>query len=105
MFDKKEFVDSVIQRELSTEEIIKAAREEIARTESSPYGVKGASENRAADSGKYLQFLGSVGLFLQSGTMPGGVSENDFWLLHRLAKYLVELRNFKPTILELFGTG
>jgi len=105
VFDKKKFVESVIKIELSLNEIIKDAREDIARAESSSYGVKGAPDNRAAGSGDYVRFLGSLVNFLQSGTRPAGISDDDFQLLHGLTKYLVQIGNFKPTILELFGEG
>jgi len=105
VFDKKKFVESVIKIELSLNEIIKEAREEIHRAESSSYGVKGASDNRAAESDDYVRFLGSLVNFLQSGTRPAGISDDDFQLLHGLTKYLVQIGNFKPTILELFGEG
>ena len=103
MFDKKKFVERVIKIELSLNEIIQEAREESARAESRSYGVKGAPDNGAAGSGDYVRFLGSLVNFLQSGTLPEGISNDDLQLLHGLTKYLVQIGNFKPTILELFG--
>ncbi len=97
MLDKNEFVESVIKRELGIDEIVKEAGEGVLQTESSSYS--------AAGSGEYVDFLNSVGLFLQRGTLPEGISDDDFQLLHRLTKYLVEIRNFKPTILESFGAA
>ena len=97
MFDKNEFVESVIKRELGIDEIIKEAGERVLQTESSSYGAAGSDE--------YIHFLNSVGFFLQSGTLPEGISDDDFQLLHRLTKYLVEIRNFKPIILESFGAA
>ena len=48
VFDKKEFVESVIAKGRSLDEIVKEARAEIQQTESSSYGVRGAPETRAA---------------------------------------------------------
>ena len=42
MFDKNDFVESVITRDVSLDEIIEEAREEIPQTESSSYGVTSA---------------------------------------------------------------
>ena len=95
----------MIENELSIDEIFKEVRCEIHRTNWNSYHERDASENRAAGSREYRRFLRSLLLFLESRTMSGGISENDFWLLHRLAKYLVELRDFKPRILELFGAA
>ncbi len=103
MFDKKEFVESVIERGLSRNEIAKEAQAEIQQTESSSYGVRGAPETRAAGSGEYVRFLGSLVFYLQSRSTPAGISDNNFQLLHRLAQHLVDLGNLKPDILELFG--
>ncbi len=105
MFDKKKFVESMIKLELSLNEIIKEARKDSARAESSSFGVKGAPENGAAESGDYVRFLDSLVNFLKSGTMPAGISNDDFQLLHGLTKYLVKIGNFKPVILELFGAA
>jgi hypothetical protein len=103
VLDKKKFVENMIENELSIDEIFNEVRREIHRTDWKSYHERDASENRAAGSREYGRFLRSLLFFLTRGTMSGGVSENDFWLLHRLAKYLVELRDFKPKILELFG--
>jgi hypothetical protein len=110
VFDKKEFVESVIKRDLSLDEIIIEARDESARAESGSDDVEGAAESGTAESGaeesiEYVQFLSSLGFFLRGGTMPAGISDDDFQLLHHLTKYLVELGNFKPAILALFAAA
>ncbi len=103
MFDKNEVIESVIRRGLDLNEIIKEAREEIQQTESSSYGVRGAPETRAAGSGEYVRFLGSLVFYLQSGSTPAGISDDNFQLLHRLAQHLVDRGDLEPDVLELFG--
>ncbi len=93
----------MIERGLDLNEIIKEAREEIQQTESSSYGVRGAPETRAAGSGEYVRFLGSLVFYLQSGSTPAGISDDNFQLLHRLAQHLVDRGDLEPDILELFG--
>ena len=105
MLDKKKFVENMVENELGIDEIFKEVRREIHRTNWNSHHERDASENRAAGSREYGRFLRSLLFFLKSGTMSGGVSENDFWLLHGFAKYLVELCDFKPKILELFGAA
>ncbi len=92
MFDKKEFIESVIKRGLSRNEIIKEAREEIRVTEAISPG-----------SGEYLRFLDSVAFFLQRRKSPAVLSADNFLILHRLAQPLVDRGNLSPDILELFG--
>ncbi len=103
MFDKNEFVESVIARNLDLKEIIKDARDEIDLTESISYGVKGTPESRAAGSGEYVRFLGSVGFFLQSRKIPAVLSADNFQLLYHLAQHLVDRGDLSSDILELFG--
>ncbi len=103
MFDKNDFVESVIARNLGLKEIIKDARDEIDLTELISRPVKGAPESRAAGSGEYVRFLGSVGFFLQSRKIPAVLSADNFQLLRRLAQHLVDRGDLNPDILELFG--
>ncbi len=105
MFDKKEFVESVIERGLGRNEIIKEAQAEIRLTESISHRVTGAPESRAAGSGEYLRFLGSVEFFLQSREIPANVPDDHFQLVLHLAWYLVGRGDFTPDVIELFGTG
>ncbi len=103
MFDKNDFVESVIARDLDFEEIIEDARDEIDLTESSSRLVRGAPANRAAWSGDHVRFLGSVVFFLQGGVIPDSLSDDDFQILFRLAQHLVDRGDLNPDILELFG--
>ena len=103
MFDKKEFVEDVIERGLSLNEILREAREEIQQTESSFYGVRGAPQTRAAGSGEYVRFLRSLMFFLQNRKIPAVLSADNFQLLYHLAQHLVDRGDLKPDILELFG--
>ncbi len=103
MFDKNEFVESVIERGLSRNEILSELREEIDLTESISHPVKGAPDTKALGSGEYLRFLGSVVFFFQSRKIPAVLSTDNFQLLHRLARHLVDRGDLEPDILELFG--
>ncbi len=103
MFDKNDFVESVIARNLDLKEIIKDARDEIDLTESISHPVKGAPDSRALGSGEYLRFLGSVVFFFQSRKIPAVLSADNFRLLHRLTQHLVDRGDLEPDILELFG--
>ena len=97
MFDKNDFVESVIAKGRSLDEIVSEAREEILYIESRSIGPVGTSD--------YARFLCILVFFLISEVKvrPENYSDDDFQLLHRITKYLVELGNFKPAILELFG--
>ena len=95
VFDKKKFVESVIAKELRLHEIIREAREEIARTDSRSIRASGSSD--------HLRFLRSLVFFLQSGEIPENLSDDDFQILLRLAQHLVDRGDLKPGILELFG--
>ncbi len=103
MFDKNDFVESVIARDLDFEEIIEDARDEIDLTESSSRLVRGAPANRAAWSGDHVRFLRALVFFLQSGDMPNNISDDDFKILRRLAQHLVDRGDLNPDVLELFG--
>ena len=105
VFDKKKFVESVIAKGRSLDDIVREARAEISRTESRLRLVIGALTNGAAGSSDHVQFLHSLVFFLISEVKvrPARLSDDDFHLLFLVAKYLVDRGNFKPAILELFG--
>ena len=97
MFDKKEFVESVIARRLKLQEIVSEARAEIRQTESRairPVGI-----------GDYVWFLRILVFFLISKVKakPEDLSDDDFQLLLPLAQHLVDHDGLNPDILELFG--
>ncbi len=97
MFDKKEFVESVIARRLSRYEIAKEAQAEIKRTESRSI--------RAAGSSDQVRFLRSLMFFLLSvvKVRPARLSDDEFQILLPLAQHLVDRGDLSPDILELFG--
>ncbi len=105
VFDKNEFVESVIERGLSRNEIIKAAREEIHRTESSSHLVIDAPGNRAGGNSDHVRFLRSLMFFLTSEVKvrPTKLSDDDFQILLPLAQHLVDQDGLSPDVLELFG--
>ncbi len=97
MFDKKEFVESVIARKLDLDEIVSEARAEIRQTESRairPVGI-----------GDYVWFLRILVFFLISKVKakPENLSDDDFQILLPLAQHLVDRGDLEPDILELFG--
>ncbi len=97
MFDKKEFVESVIERGLSLDQIVKEARAEILYTESRPVRPVGSSD--------YVRLLRILVFFLISKVKvrPANLSDDNSRLLFRVAKYLVDRGDLEPDILELFG--
>ncbi len=117
MFDKNEFVESVIERGLSRNEIVSEALDEIRETESrldlvigaatnpvhSPTALIGTPANRAAGSGDDVRFLHSLVFFLQGRVIPENLSDDDFQILFRLTQYLVDRFDLEPDVLELFG--
>ncbi len=99
MFDKKELVESVIERRLSLHEIVSEARAEIRQTESRairPVGI-----------GDYVWFLRILVFFLISKVKakPENLSDDEFQILLPLAQHLVDQDGLNPDVLELFGEG
>ncbi len=97
MFDKNEFVESVIAKRLSLDEIVSEARTEILYIESRPI--------RPVGSGAYARFLRILVFFLTSKVKvrPANLSDDNSQLLFRVAKYLVNRGRLEPDVLELFG--
>ncbi len=97
VFDTKEFVENVIERGLSLDEIVKEARDEIHQIQSRPI--------RAAGSSDHARFLRILVFFLISEVKvrPANLSDDNSRLLFRVTKYLVDRGRLKPDILELFG--
>ncbi len=97
MFDKKEFVESVIARRLSRYEIAKEALTEVDRIESRSI--------RAAGSRDHVRFLRSLVFFLLSvvRAKPARLSDDEFQILLPLVQHLVDRGDLEPDILELFG--
>ncbi len=103
MFDKKEFVESVIERRLSLHEIVSEAQAEIHLTESRSPLVTGGPANRAAGSGDHVRFLHALVFFLRGKVIPENLSDDDFQILLPLAQHLIDRDGLSPDILELFG--
>jgi len=102
MYDKKEFVDGVVERDVGRLEIIKEARDEVRQTERESHRVPGAPAARAAGSGGYGQFLLSLVFFLGHRIRPASLSDDDFDLLLPLAEHLVARGDLQASVLELF---
>ncbi len=103
VFDKKEFVESVIERGLSRYEIAKEALTEVDRIESRSIRAEGSSD--------HVRFLRSLMLFLiiEVKVRPANLSdkakyrEDEFQILLPLAQHLVDRGDLSPDVLELFG--
>ncbi len=97
MFDKKEFVESVITRRLGLDEIVKEARAEILRIESRSIREPGSSDD--------VRFFHSMVFFLISKVKvrPANLSDDEFQILLPLAQHLVDRGDLSSDILELFG--
>jgi hypothetical protein len=97
VFDKNDFVESVIERKLGLDEIVREARAEILRIESRAI--------RPIESSDYARFLRILVFFLISEVKvrPANLSDDNSRLLFRVAKYLVDRGRLKPDVLELFG--
>ena len=97
MFDKKEFVEGLIERRLSLDEIVSEARVDIRLVESHAIRLVGSSD--------YARFLRILVFFLISEVKvrPANLSDDNSQLMFRVAKYLVDRGRLKPDVLELFG--
>ena len=99
MFDKNEFVESVIRRKLGLHAIVSEARAEIHRIQSRSI--------RPVGSGDYVRFLRILVFFLISEVKvrPANLSDDNSQLLFHVTKYLVDRGNFNPDVLELLRAG
>ena len=95
MFDKNEFVESVIERGRSLDQIVNEARDDILYIESRSI--------RPAGSSDHVRFLRSLVFFLQSGEIPEDLLDDEFQILLPLAQHLVDRGHLNPDVLELFG--
>ncbi len=95
MFDKKKFVEDVIERGRSLDQIVNEARDDILYIESRSI--------RPAGSSDHVRFLRSLVFFLQSGEIPEDLLDDEFQILLPLAQHLVDRGHLNPDVLELFG--
>ncbi len=105
MFDKKEFVEDMIERGLNRYKIVSEARAEISRAESRLHLVIDAPDSRAEGSSDHVRFLRALVFFLLSvvKVRPANLSDDEFQILLPLAQHLVDRGGLEPDILELFG--
>ncbi len=97
MFDKKEFVEDVIARSRSLDEIVSEARKDLLYIKSRSI--------RPVGSGDYARFLRILVFFLISEVKvkPANLSDDNSQLMFRVAQHLVDRGDFNPDVLELFG--
>jgi len=96
---QKEFVEGVIERGRSLDEIVEEARADILYIESRSIRPVGSSD--------YARFLRSLVFFLTSKVKvkPANLSDDNSQLLFRVAQYLVDRGDLNPDIFESFGAG
>ncbi len=89
----------MIARKLDLYAIVAEARAEIRQTESRAI--------RAIGSSDHIRFLRVLVFFLISEVKakPAHLADDDFKLLFRVTKYLVDVGNLNPQVLKLFGEG
>ena len=97
MFDKNEFVESVIKRGRSLDQIVNEARDDILYIESHSIRPAGSSDD--------VRLLRALVFFLECDlkVKPARLSDDEFQILLPLAQHLVDRGDLKPDILELFG--
>ncbi len=105
VFDKKEFVEDMIERGLNRYKIVSEARAEMSRTESRLRLVIDAPDNRAEGNSDHVRFLRALVFFLLSvvKVRPANLSDDEFQILLPLAQHLVDQGDLEPDTLELFG--
>lgn len=99
-FNFRNFLQSIKDEDLPV--IIKKAENEAYNAESGSYGVKGAKEKREGGSINYVRQLNGLLFLLRHGAKPSGLSADEFQSLKPICKNLVEKKQFKITILEIF---
>ncbi len=97
MFDKNDFVESVIERGLGLDQIVDEAREKIHQIESRPIRPVGSSD--------HVRFFRALVFFLLGvgKVRPARLSDDEFQILLPLVQHLVDRGDLEPDILELFG--
>jgi len=97
VFDKNEFVESVIERGRSLDQIVNEARDDILYIESHSIRPAGSSDD--------VRLLRALVFFLISEVKvkPEDLSDDEFQILLPLAQHLVDRGHLNPDILELFG--
>ena len=80
-----------------------AARQDVQAADSLSSRVKGAILARQQGSGHYADILRKYLFFLQSGTKPSGIMDEDFALFFPSCKRFVEEDSLKPVTLQAFA--
>jgi len=101
MYDIHEFIDKVKDKNLF--EIISEAQNEVSRAENGSFGVKGAVAKRNSGALEYASDLKELIFFLGNGVKPFGISDSVFYSFKPICENLVNKKQFKPGILDLFN--
>ncbi|MDD0995312.1 hypothetical protein M5G20_05445 [Pseudomonas sp. TNT2022 ID1044] len=100
MYDQGDFIQRAIG--LGYHEIVVMAHREATEAERGTSKVKGSVRKRNAGALEYAAFLKGVIFFLQSGTKPLGLSDQQFMSIRPLAVDLVKRGIFDQKILDAF---
>ena len=101
MYDICEFIERI--KDKNYPEIILEAQDEVYRAENGSFGVKGAVAKRNSGSIEYASDLKGLIFFLGNGIKPFGVSDSVFYSFKPICENLVNKKQFKPEILNLFN--
>ena len=99
-YNFKEFLDAMIGKDYV--EIVVAANQECDAAERRSYSVRGAPRAREMGSTQYAASLKAFIFFMQSGIQPSSADNWEFAMYRPICEALVEKKQFKPTVLEMF---
>ena len=99
-YNFKEFLDAVNGKDYY--QILVAAEQECASTEGRSYSVRGAPKAREMGSTRYASSLKAFLFFMRSGVKPMGADDWEFAMYRPICETLVQKKQFKPSILEMF---
>lgn len=100
LYDIREFIEKV--KDKNYLEIMMDAQREAYGAEQGTSGVKGAVKKREDGALKYADDLKGLIFFLGNGIKPFGVSDSVFHSFKPICENLVNKKQFKPEILEVF---
>lgn len=99
-YNFKEFLDQMVDKDYP--EIVIAAEQECTAAERRSYSVRGAPRAREMGSTRYAANLKAFIFFMRSGIRPASADDWEFAMYRPVCEALVQKKQFKPTILEMF---
>ncbi len=101
-YNMNKFLERVKDKDLH--EITQLAQNEVYLTELGTSGVKGAVKKRESGALEYASDLKALIFFLGNGIRPHGINESVFQSFKPLCENLVEKKQFKSSILDIFDS-